>query len=126
MIAADDILFEREVVLDRHWKIVFADPDTDCEGPQVRDWDSIDGRMCAEAFYWLDAEIFVQNGMNWGPDKVGIDPKWDLIFSGSIKWDGCSNWNLPDGCWHMCGPEDHKLFGIVYDEARRLLNTDEF
>ena len=26
----------------------------------------------------------------------------DMIYKGSVKWDGCSNWNEIDGCIHFC------------------------
>lgn len=30
----------------------------------------------------------------------------EVVFSGTIKWDGCSNWETPKECMlHICGPD---------------------
>lgn len=42
----------------------------------------------------------------------------ELFFNGHIKWDGCSNWKIPDGNYqfHFCGREGMQKFANLMQE----------
>lgn len=54
-------------------------------------------------------------------DTKGTSPDDEPIFTGFIRWDGCSNWN-DEGCLHFCGGKEAAEFGallaIMYDIAQ--------
>lgn len=52
-------------------------------------------------------------------------------FSGTVKWDGCSNWNFPrDSCLHFCTKKSAidlgVLLGRLYDVAKEELPNADF
>ena len=67
------------------------------------------------------------------------DDDTDYLFSGCVKWDGCSNWDFQSfnnrvGCTHplhFCSKEDAVEFGVflgkLYDWTAELISvlTDE-
>lgn len=67
------------------------------------------------------------------------DANTDYLFSGYVKWDGCSNWDFQSfnkrvGCTHplhFCSKEDAVEFGVflgqLYDWTAELIKvlTDE-
>lgn len=65
----------------------------------------------------------------FGDDHVEDPDRAEAFWQGSIKWDGCSNWNLmTDGVMaHFCGREDAMsigpLMGRLYDLAATHLTT---
>lgn len=62
------------------------------------------------------------------------EPQEDFLYiSGSVKWDGCSNWDFGDGFGHFCSAteafETGELFAHLYEEARGFFDPmyeDEF
>lgn len=52
-------------------------------------------------------------------DRTKVTPD----VKGSIKWDGCSQWDWPTGAWHLCGVgsalERVALFKAVFDYAAK-------
>jgi hypothetical protein len=59
--------------------------------------------------YWVNIEIYDENGKD----------NWELTATGSIKSDGCSNWDFD--CMHFCGPNDSNLFKLAYEAAKPML-----
>lgn len=61
-------------------------------------------------------EFTVYEGNNY-------DASLDPLFAGSVKWDGCSNWEI--GELHFCTQKQAKEFGILlgmlYDWAAELM-----
>ena len=58
----------------------------------------------------------------WEP----INHEDDMLFRGSIKWDGCANFNWTDTvAWHLCGPSAAGDFSIMlerlFDAAKQRL-----
>ncbi len=57
----------------------------------------------------------------------GYTASLDPLFVGSIKWDGCSNWDFPHGHYplHFCSKESAisfgKFLGELYDWASELM-----
>lgn len=79
--------------------------------------------------HWMDVEVFDHCGYDtasnqWSVTKVdavcSADGTSNLdeakpILTGSIKWDGCSNFQFPDDCYHWCGRKDAADFGKMID-----------
>ena len=67
----------------------------------------------------VDFEIFEEDG-----DK-------EPMFIGHVKWDGCSNWHIPNGNYqfHFCSIEQAKnlgvLLGELYEWANELMPEQE-
>jgi hypothetical protein len=60
---------------------------------------------------------------------IGDDEEAEI--SGSVKWDGCINWETNPACMmHFCGPSDADrlaaLFKDVWEEARKLMPHADF
>lgn len=51
----------------------------------------------------------------YGPQFQELGPDTEVFADGSVKWDGCSNWDIgPEGCMvHGCDKEDLINIGIV-------------
>lgn len=61
-----------------------------------------------------------ESGVDTGPDVTG-----------SVKWDGCINWQTDPGCMaHGCGPSHADtvaaMFREVYRQAHGLLTTPDW
>lgn len=70
--------------------------------------------------------------LNGGPETVMEDDDLDvkfkdaLEFEGSIKWDGCSDWDFsPEGLIHFCSMKNvddmHATIDECYEIAERLM-----
>lgn len=60
-------------------------------------------------------------------DKESENPEdVDPLFSGWVKWDGCSDWWMPDS-FHACGRDDLEMVGeamtTCFDWTSELLTT---
>ncbi len=60
-------------------------------------------------------------GENAIEETTGIEPFW----TGSIKWDGCSNWDFrTDKCMaHFCGRSQALSIGVLMEELYNLAAT---
>lgn len=62
-----------------------------------------------------------------GDNNGEIEP----MFEGYVRWDGCSNWNIPDGYYqiHFCSKKQAenlgKLLGALYEWAAELMPTHD-
>ena len=70
----------------------------------IQTW-GIDGVECAPMFRTKDDQWVTK------PDEA------EELFNGSIKWDGCSNWDFsPSGvALHLCGRTDAREFSQMID-----------
>lgn len=91
--------------------------------------------------YWVDFElydnleygegpiVFQRRGAPARPDPVSSIEEAQVLVSGNVKWDGCSNWNFVDDCFHFCDGEAIVRFGKalreVYDLAYTHITVDE-
>lgn len=57
--------------------------------------------------------MFQRNDSPYHPDPVETIEEAEAYISGSVKWDGCSNWFFRDDCYHFCG----------HDEAEDMINV---
>lgn len=87
---------------------------------------------CGESISEKDSvPIFETMGSNTYKPTEDIK-KATILISGSIKWDGCSNFNHPDelnGLQHFCGLEMHKKYFLVWEKlynfaAQLIPNAD--
>lgn len=83
--------------------------------------------------YHVEYEIYAHEGYGYNDDDVhyyhkkgadSFDPVPDYhdaeyVFKGSVKWDGCSNWDLnPIDCqFHGCSKEHLINIGLILGEA---------
>ena len=71
----------------------------------------LESHYCTFAIYYY----------NDGTTQIEYD---ELLFTGCVKWDGCSDWQIPEdrGCLHFCGKDDLVNFNILlnrlYDFAK--------
>lgn len=78
--------------------------------------------------YYVSFKIYEIAGYSEGPDADGeytnpvygeqfteLGPDTEVFADGSVKWDGCSNWNVgPKNCMiHGCSKEDLVNIGTV-------------
>jgi hypothetical protein len=66
--------------------------------------------------------LFQRAGSHFHPDPVERLDEAEVYLEGSVKWDGCSNWNLDDpsgGLRHFCSREQlenvGKILAACYD-----------
>lgn len=77
--------------------------------------------------YAIEAEL--GNGGYYASFKVYTQNcgDWDVLFEGTVKWDGCSNWNFIHDHYplHFCGLEDVNRFNLllqkIYKVAEELI-----
>lgn len=57
----------------------------------------------------------------------------EVFLRGSVKWDGCSNWDFPgleDVMMHFCSVQDAKNLGILFERiygiAEELIPNSDF
>lgn len=61
-----------------------------------------------------DAPLFHRKGATSGPDMVDTVEDSEPFISGSVKWDGCSNWNMQDGGhFHECSRAGLARIGAI-------------
>lgn len=75
-----------------------------------------------------DAPLYHKAKSSMHPDPVESHEESEAFASGSIKWDGCSNWNIDEndrGMLHFCGVEGiqdmNKAFERCYALAEELM-----
>lgn len=70
-----------------------------------------------------------RDGYQSSPDPVGDRAMAQVILSGSVKWDGCSDISIDDDPLHFCGREDVEEFAAIltalYDLASELIEGYE-
>lgn len=75
------------------------------------------------------ARVYNRDGYQTSPDPVEDRNAAQVMLSGSIKWDGCSNFALEDEPLHFCGRSDIEefadLLSAVYDLAAELIPSYE-
>lgn len=60
-------------------------------------------------------------------EEQSVTHNRELFFNGHVKWDGCSNWNIPPGNYqfHFCGREKMQEFAdllqAMFDWAAELM-----
>lgn len=73
--------------------------------------------------------MYNRDGYQSSPDPVEDRSAAQVMLSGSIKWDGCSNINIDDDPLHFCGRSDveefAKLLSAIYDLAAELTPSYE-
>ena len=80
----------------------------------------------------LDSEVAVSFKIR---DVLSFNQEGDaelgeVIIDGWVKWDGCSDWNFTDDCYHFCSKEQAMrigvLFGKLYDYAEQAIPHSDF
>lgn len=71
------------------------------------------------------ARVYNRDGYTSSPDPVEDRDAAQVVLSGSIKWDGCSDLTIEDEPLHLCGrvaaEEFAALLSAVYDVAAELI-----
>ena len=61
-----------------------------------------------------DAPLFTRKGAASGPDMVCTVEESEPFITGSVKWDGCSNWTVTDGGYfHECDRRGLARIGTI-------------
>lgn len=73
--------------------------------------------------------IYNRDGYESSPDPVEDRSAAQVMLSGSIKWDGCSDLTIEDEPLHFCGRSDMeefaKVLSAIYDLAAELIPSYE-
>lgn len=73
--------------------------------------------------------IYNRDGYKSSPDPVEHRSLAQVVLSGSIKWDGCSDITIDDEPLHFCGRSDMEefagLLSAIYDLAVELIPSYE-
>lgn len=73
--------------------------------------------------------IYNRDGYKSSPDPVEHRSLAQVVLSGSIKWDGCSDITIDDEPLHFCGRSDVEeftaLLSAIYDLAAELIPSYE-
>lgn len=73
--------------------------------------------------------IYNRDGYQSSPDPVENRSTAQVMLSGSIKWDGCSDLTVEDEPLHFCGRSDMgefaKALSAIYDLAAELIPSYE-
>ena len=82
---------------------------------QIKYYEDIDYTIAAESGE-AHVDFLVYRG-DAGPDDGVCNTDMKPYFEGYIKWDGCSNWNIPPGNFqlHFCGLKPTRDFGTLFE-----------
>lgn len=73
--------------------------------------------------------MYNRDGYETSPDPVEDREAAQVMLSGSIKWDGCSDMTIEDEPLHFCGRSDMEEFALllsaIYDLASELIPSYE-
>lgn len=82
----------------------------------------------------VDFEVYEIEGWCSLGNHTYYDNIWDLdeakpLFTGSIKWDHCSNWDVPrtEGCthqFHFCGMEQAINLGKLMERLYKIAEEE--
>jgi hypothetical protein len=74
-------------------------------------------------------KAYNRNGYESSPDLVEDRASAQVMLSGSIKWDGCSDLTIDDEPLHFCGRQHMEeftaLLSAIYDLAAELIPSYE-
>ena len=77
----------------------------------------------------LENLMWHKEGSSCHPDPTDNINDAELYLSGSIKWDGCSNWMFENSPYHFCGRDSAinigKLLENLYNLAKDILKETE-
>lgn len=69
--------------------------------------------------------LFHRKGSVCQPDPVNTFEESEPYITGSVKWDGCSNWNFDENdraMLHGCDKKDIVRFGLILGECWEWTN----
>lgn len=93
------------------------------------------GRFVAHDFF-IDFEphdhyisVTARTVGGWNADYTPILDEWtELLFEGTIKWDGCSHLTFGheegNGYLHLCGPGDYRILTEAMCHAWRIAKEE--
>lgn len=77
--------------------------------------------------------LFQKGGSQCSPDPVETIEESEVYLSGSVKWDGCSNWRFDEQdrvMLHGCCRDDILRYGLImaacYDLTKELVKDNSW
>lgn len=92
------------------WRPMFSERDGTDTRPILKHFPNLSLSVSAQIHEgWVEYSIYKSRSSD--PGYKPFEP--DLLLSGSVKWDGCSNWSFHGGNFHACDRHQLDRIGTV-------------